>query len=159
MSVIICISSITLVRTSHTINDNNTYCRATSLGACWMSRNELPACCKLVVMLENCGWCAVITSAGWLHSLWRYCKACSTANLLALSCVQRKKTPSKLSSHCSSICSLRYTDTVGWLTKVPFSNRWKIIIIIIIIIKKVGRLTSPFSTKIGYIGDKVWVDI
>lgn len=45
-----------------------------------MSRSEVPARCKLAVIFVYWGWRGVTTSDGWLHSLWRYCRACSTAN-------------------------------------------------------------------------------
>jgi len=58
-------------------HEDNTYCSAMSFGACWMSCNELPVRCRPAMTAEYSGWHCVSTSAGWLHSLWRYCSACS----------------------------------------------------------------------------------
>ena len=44
-----------------------------------MLRSVLPERCRLAVILGYWGWRSVTTSAGWLHSLWRYWRAYSTA--------------------------------------------------------------------------------
>jgi len=68
-----------------------TYCSATSFGACWMSCNEVPVRCRPAVTLSYWGWRGLTTSAGWLHSLWRYCRACHIHSKLSLTLLSEEQ--------------------------------------------------------------------
>ena len=56
-----------------------TYLSAVSLCECARSRKDDPLCLSCRMTSSNSGCASVSTSAGWLHTLRRYCSACSNA--------------------------------------------------------------------------------